>query len=38
MAAFDGTVTVASPPGGPTLVTITVPCALGSATAGESTR
>lgn len=28
MSAFDGTVTVASPPGGPTIVTITVPCDL----------
>jgi signal transduction histidine kinase len=28
LAAFDGTVTVASPHGGPTIVTITVPCEL----------
>ncbi len=28
LAAFDGTITVASPPGGPTIVTVTVPCAL----------
>lgn len=26
--AFDGTMTVASPPGGPTIVTVSVPCAL----------
>ena len=31
MSAFDGTVTVASPPGGPTIVTITVPCELTAA-------
>ena len=28
LTAFDGTVTVASPPGGPTIVTMTVPCEL----------
>jgi len=28
LAAFDGTVTVASPHGGPTIITITVPCEL----------
>lgn len=38
MAAFDGTVTVASPPGGPTLVTITVPCALGQDVRGDVGR
>jgi len=36
MAAFDGTVTVASPPGGPTLVTIAVPCVLGPATGRDT--
>jgi signal transduction histidine kinase len=30
LAAFDGTVTVASPVGGPTIVTLEVPCRLGS--------
>ncbi len=33
MAAFDGSVSVASPTGGPTIVTITVPCELDPATA-----
>ena len=31
MAAFDGTVTVSSPAGGPTIVTIGAPCASGGA-------
>ena len=30
LAAFDGTLTVSSPPGGPTVVTLEVPCALSS--------
>jgi signal transduction histidine kinase len=30
LAAFDGTMTVSSPPGGPTLVTLEVPCASSS--------
>jgi signal transduction histidine kinase len=30
LAAFDGTVTVDSPPGGPTTITLEVPCALSS--------
>lgn len=30
LAAFDGTMTVSSPPGGPTLVTLEVPCDLSS--------
>jgi signal transduction histidine kinase len=30
LAAFDGTMRVSSPPGGPTLVTLEVPCALSS--------
>jgi signal transduction histidine kinase len=30
LAAFDGTVTVASPAGGPTIVTMELPCALSS--------
>jgi signal transduction histidine kinase len=30
LAAFDGTMRVSSPPGGPTLVTMEVPCALSS--------
>lgn len=30
LAAFDGTMTVASPAGGPTIVTLEVPCALSS--------
>ena len=30
LAAFDGTMTVASPVGGPTIVTLEVPCALSS--------
>ncbi|HET8590522.1 MAG TPA: histidine kinase [Nakamurella sp.] len=30
LAAFDGTLSLASPSGGPTIVTITVPCALTS--------
>jgi signal transduction histidine kinase len=31
LAAFDGTVSVASPTGGPTIITMEVPCPLGSA-------
>ena len=31
MAAFDGTVTVSSPAGGPTIVTISAPCVSGGA-------
>jgi signal transduction histidine kinase len=30
LAAFDGTMTVSSPPGGPTIVTMELPCALSS--------
>jgi signal transduction histidine kinase len=30
LAAFDGTMSLSSPPGGPTLVTLEVPCALSS--------
>ena len=30
LAAFDGTMRVSSPPGGPTLVTLEMPCALSS--------
>lgn len=30
LAAFDGTMTVSSPPGGPTVVTMELPCALSS--------
>ena len=30
LAAFDGTMRVSSPPGGPTLVTLEIPCALSS--------
>nr|MDT0657308.1 sensor histidine kinase [Micromonospora sp. DSM 115978] len=30
LAAFDGTMSVASPPGGPTVVTMELPCALSS--------
>jgi signal transduction histidine kinase len=30
LGAFDGTVTVSSPPGGPTVVTLEIPCALSS--------
>ena len=30
LAAFDGTMSVSSPDGGPTLITLEVPCALGS--------
>jgi signal transduction histidine kinase len=30
LAAFDGTMSVSSPPGGPTLVTLEVPCGLSS--------
>ena len=30
LAAFDGTMTVASPPGGPTIVTMELPCELSS--------
>ena len=30
LAAFDGTMTVTSPMGGPTLVTLELPCALSS--------
>jgi signal transduction histidine kinase len=30
LAAFDGTMSVSSPAGGPTLVTLEVPCALSS--------
>ena len=30
LAAFDGTMRVSSPAGGPTLVTLEVPCALSS--------
>ena len=30
LAAFDGTMTVSSPVGGPTLVTLEIPCALSS--------
>jgi signal transduction histidine kinase len=31
LAAFDGVVSVASPTGGPTIITLEVPCELGSA-------
>lgn len=30
LAAFDGTITMSSPPGGPTIITMEVPCALSS--------
>ncbi|MGH3121024.1 MAG: sensor histidine kinase, partial [Streptosporangiaceae bacterium] len=30
LAAFDGIIAVSSPPGGPTAVTIEIPCALSS--------
>ncbi|MFC7331000.1 sensor histidine kinase [Marinactinospora rubrisoli] len=30
LAAFDGTITIASPPGGPTIATMELPCALSS--------
>ena len=30
LAAFDGTMTLSSPPGGPTVVTMELPCALSS--------
>ncbi len=30
LAAFDGTMTLSSPPGGPTVVTVELPCALSS--------
>jgi len=30
LAAFDGTVTLSSPPGGPTVITMELPCALSS--------
>ncbi|MCF3125670.1 sensor histidine kinase, partial [Streptomyces arenae] len=30
LAAFDGVLAVSSPPGGPTIVTLEVPCALSS--------
>jgi signal transduction histidine kinase len=30
LAAFDGTIVVASPAGGPTVITMEVPCALSS--------
>jgi signal transduction histidine kinase len=30
LAAFDGTMTVSSPPGGPTVVTMELPCVLSS--------
>ncbi|MFF4876352.1 sensor histidine kinase [Micromonospora sp. NPDC000668] len=30
LAAFDGTMTVTSPPGGPTVVTMELPCELSS--------
>ena len=30
LAAFDGTITLSSPPGGPTVMTLEVPCALSS--------
>ena len=30
LAAFDGTMSVSSPPGGPTLITLEVPCDLSS--------
>jgi len=30
LAAFDGTMTLSSPPGGPTIVTMELPCALSS--------
>nr|MDT0660790.1 sensor histidine kinase [Micromonospora sp. DSM 115978] len=30
LSAFDGTLTVSSPPGGPTVITMEVPCALSS--------
>jgi signal transduction histidine kinase len=30
LAAFDGTLTLSSPPGGPTVITMEVPCALSS--------
>jgi len=30
LAAFDGTIALSSPPGGPTVITMEVPCALSS--------
>jgi signal transduction histidine kinase len=36
LAAFDGTMTVASPPGGPTVVTMEVPCPTSPPTSGPS--
>jgi signal transduction histidine kinase len=30
LAAFDGTMTLSSPPGGPTVVTMELPCVLSS--------
>ena len=30
LAAFDGVLAVSSPPGGPTVVTLEIPCALSS--------
>ena len=36
LAAFDGSLTVASPPGGPTLVTLELPCELSSVKTSSS--
>ena len=37
LAAFDGTLSVSSPAGGPTIVTLEVPCALDSASSSPRT-
>jgi signal transduction histidine kinase len=38
MATFDGILAVISPPGGPTIIAIEVPCELSNADAARSTR
>jgi signal transduction histidine kinase len=38
LAAFDGIIAVSSPPGGPTIIVIEVPCELSNAGAPRSTR
>jgi len=38
LAAFDGTLSVTSPPGGPSVLTMELPCALSSAKTSSSSE
>jgi hypothetical protein len=38
LATFDGILAVSSPPGGPTIVVLEVPCSLRSVSAGSTAR